>query len=119
MSTPSSMAAVDSGVLEDDRLDDVRHVLDAVDRLLHGGHDVLPHEDGQRVELATEQTGLDPSVDSVALALQAVDGVEVGLDAPHRFQLVDKTARLLADLDEDVRLLFQFGQQLVEAHEAE
>src|SRR3954469_11391310 len=82
MMTPSSIVDGDSGVLEDDRLDHVRHVLDGVDRRLHGRHDVLPHDHGEGVELTTEQAGLDASVDSVALALQAVEASRYGSMPP-------------------------------------
>src|SRR5215207_1690099 len=70
-----------SCVLEHDRLDDVGDVLEGVQRPLHRLDDVLPPQHLQGVELAAEQAGEDATVDSVALALEAVDGVEMGLDA--------------------------------------
>ena len=68
-------------MLEGDRLDDVGDVLDGVEGVLHRLDDVLPVQRGAGLELV----GVDPSqrvpVDRVALGLEAVDGVEVGLQA--------------------------------------
>ena len=73
-------------VLQHDGLDDVGDVLERVEGALHRLDDVLPPQDLEGLELAAEQAGQDAPVDGVALALQPVDGLEVGLHALHRLE---------------------------------
>src|SRR5215207_561896 len=98
-----------SCVLEHDRFDDVGDVLEGVQRPLHRLDDVLPPQHLQGVELAAEQAGEDATVDSVALALEAVDGVEMGLDAFHGLEALEQCPGLLGALDEEVGLLLRSG----------
>src|SRR5215218_2395748 len=69
-----------SGMLDDDRLHRVGHVLEAVERLLQLLDDVLPHEHvaGRVLALEVVQVGPGPAVEPVALVLQLVDVDQVG-----------------------------------------
>src|SRR4029453_8401678 len=68
------------GMLDDDGLDGVGHVLEVVERLLELLDDVLPDEHVARRVLGVEvvQVGPGPAVQPVALVLQLVDGDQVG-----------------------------------------
>ena len=96
-------------VLEGDRFDDVRDVLDGVEGVLHRLDDVLPVQRGAGLELV----GVDPSqrvaVDRVALGLEAVDGVEVGLQPLHRFEPGDHRDDLVGHLHQHLGLLLELG----------
>src|SRR4029453_10002078 len=69
-----------SGMLDDDGLDCVGHVLEPVERLLELLDDVLPDEHVARRMLGVEvvQVGPGPAVQPVALVLQLVDVDQVG-----------------------------------------
>src|SRR5215216_1291627 len=69
-----------SGMLDEDGLYGVGHVLEAVERLLQLLHDVLPDQHVAGGMLAGEvvEVGPRPAVEPVALVLELVDGDEVG-----------------------------------------
>jgi hypothetical protein len=56
-------------------------------------------------------------VHGVALALQAVDGVEVGLDPLHRLEALEQRLGLVGTLDDQVGLLLQLRQRRGDARD--
>src|SRR3954447_1319753 len=90
------------GVLDDDALEQVRHVLAGVDRVLEAVEDVLPADDHHGVDPAFEQRGDRLAAHPVAVVLEPVDlhGVvrDVAEAAHPRHRLDD----LRGDLHEDV-----------------
>src|SRR5437868_4852298 len=60
-------------VLDYDALEDVRHVLGGVDRLLQALEQILPSDYDHRVDAAVEQRGHGLTRDPIALVLQPVD----------------------------------------------
>src|SRR5215204_1702767 len=69
-----------SGMLDDDGLDGVGHVLEGVEGLLQLLDDVLPHEHvaGRVLGVEVVQVGPGPPVQAVALVLQLVEVDQVG-----------------------------------------
>src|SRR5437868_14621984 len=60
-------------VLDYDALEDVRHVLGGVDRLLESLEQILPTDHHHRVDPAVEQGGHGLPGDPVALVLEPID----------------------------------------------
>ena len=74
-----------------------------------GLDDVLDAQHLDGLELAAVEAAEDPPVHRVALALLGVDGVEVGLHALHRLELVDEGLCLLRHPHQQVGLLRHLG----------
>src|SRR5688500_14396908 len=85
----AASSTVGLAVLESDALDDVGHPFDLVHGVLDGLHDVFPTEHVEGVEVAGEQVGDRLAVEPVSLALELVDGLEVGFEALQLRQLGD------------------------------
>src|SRR5215207_4333437 len=95
-------------VLDDDALEDVRHVLGGVDRLLEALEDVLPADHDHRVDARVEQRRDRLTGDAVAVVLEPVDLHRVMADVLEAAQpghrLRDLPRRGVEDLGEVLRL---------------
>src|SRR5918992_1861252 len=86
-SSPSIRGRVPAlGVLDRDALEDVRHVLGGVDRLLEAFEDVLPPDHDHRVDAGVEQRGDRLTGDPVAVVLEPVDLHRVVREVPEAAQ---------------------------------
>ena len=77
MTEPEQDVATSSGVLHGDRRDEVRDVLEAVERFLQLADDVLPPQHRERLVVARVQLGQPAPVDAVTLGLGGVDLVDL------------------------------------------
>src|SRR5438105_8069686 len=102
--TVALSTALSSAVLHDDRFDDVRDVLAAVDRHLNERVDVLPLHDLDGVVGALEEVadGLPPYL--VALVLERVDLDPERLQVLQAFELEEHRGDLARRRHEDLRL---------------
>jgi hypothetical protein len=87
--TSQSRTSVDIVVLHGDRGHEIRDVLESVDRLFQLADDVLPAQDGECLELARVELCQTPAVHLVALALDGVDLVDLGLKSAQAVELLD------------------------------
>src|ERR671937_189752 len=110
----SAMSGVCSGMLQGDRLDGVRDVLARVDGRLHLIDDVLPLQDVHGPELARVQAGHGLPVDPVPLVLQAVHLDEVPVLPLEGPESSDGLEHRVGHPDQGVRLLAEFGEELVD-----
>jgi hypothetical protein len=107
------------GVLDDDALEDVRHVLGGVDRVLEALVEVLPPDHDHRIDAVAEQRGHRLPAHAVAIVLQTVDLDREVRDVLERAQARHRLGDLPARLEQDVRQplgLLHRGLDLVQAH---
>src|SRR3954451_5973124 len=93
-----------SGFLDGDLLDDVRDLLEGVDRRFERGHDVLELEDLDGLEVAAEQLGEGTPIALVTPVLEPVDLDPVLVEAGHVAQLRHRLGRDLRTPLDDLDL---------------
>src|SRR5665648_1123687 len=103
-----------SGLLERDRLDQVRHPLERVSRRLERVHHVLELHQLDRVETVVEHLGDQAAVGPVGLVLQAVDLHPVLVEVLHHPEARHGLCGQLGAPAEHVHLLDHQGRQLVQ-----
>src|SRR3954470_11395136 len=108
-----------SGVLDDDALERVRHVLRGVDRLLQPLEDVLPADDDHRVDPAVEQRRDGVAHDAVAVVLEPVDLDGVVAQVLEVAQPRHRLGDLAAGLEQDVRQALGLLHRRLDAVEPE
>src|SRR5215204_269226 len=100
-----------SGVLDGDALEDVRHALRRVDRVLEPLEDVLPADHQHGVDPGLEQRGERLADHAIALVLVAVDLHREVVDVLESAQARDRGGHLLAGEVQDLRLLLGLGHR--------
>src|SRR5687768_11963294 len=94
-----------SGMLDDDPLDHVGHVLARIDRVLEERVEVLPLDDLDRVVAVREQCRDRLARDPITVVLEPMDLDPMGADVLEALELLERANDLLALLHDDRRLL--------------
>src|SRR5918995_4835228 len=108
-----------SGVLDGDALEDVRHALRRVDRVLEPLEDVLPADHQHGVDPRLEERRERLADDPVALVLVPVDLDGEVVDVLEAAQSRDRLRDLLAGVVEDPRLLLRLAHRRLDPVEPE
>src|SRR4026209_1789100 len=103
--TASRTRVKPSGMLDDDPLDHVGHVLTRVDRVLEERVEVLPLDDLDRVIAVREEGGDRLASDAVAVVLEPMALDPVGCDVLEALELLQCSHDLLTLPHDDRRLL--------------